>query len=345
MRRLGLAMVSLALAFAFLAPSAALADQRFTITISPEYFLDSTGDSSAPVLGPTYLPAQCPGYNGWFPGVPACPGSPRTTSDTNLDYGVSYEFGKRWSLSYTHSAFDFSLGRISLAGTPAGTSILTGDVMDRTDQGTLTYNYGHGLTLDAYYFSHQRSNVQATSFTQGCLLNSESCPGGTSNPSSINSNAWGAGAAYAFGPHTVYEPPMFKAGVDVNYYPRPNDPNCLAAVHQPACNTNGIPGYRGSGAVFPYSLTFFPISDFKGAPLGFIPFVAYNRLYAWFHAENSAEAYNAVAFGFVQVLPHGLSFTYTNFKLNGCYCSDTLPPPESVRSDTNIFKLSYDLKF
>ena len=352
MRRTGLAIVGLLLTLALVAPLAAQADQKFTLTISPELFQDMTGDSTAGPVAPNYLYINCPGF------APCA--APRTTFDTNLDYGLSYQFNKRWSIAYTHSAFDFSLGRISFApdvtGIPGtGESLLTGDIQDRTDQGTITYNYGHGVTLDAYYASHQRIDVQ------GLCNNQEGCtayalgvaPNGTilSNPNSINANNWGGDINYSFGPHTPYAPPMFKITAGVQYWPRPNAPNCLDATPEPACNGQGQTGYRGSGATFPYGVTMFPISAFHG-PLGFIPFVGYQRLITWFHAENTAEVYNAVAFGFVQVLPHGLEFSYTNFKLNQCMCSDTLATTdpfgvttEGVRSDTNIYKLTYNLKF
>jgi hypothetical protein len=341
------AIASLVLAaLALLNPAIASADQRFTLEIAPVYFLDNTGDSSVPPLGPNYTPLYCTA------GQPTCPnGLPQTTSNFRLDYGLTYQINKRFSLNYSHSNFDFSLGRISSIGTglPAGFpqnfSVLTGSIDDRIDTGTLNYAAGHGLTFDAYYTSHQRIVVTALNAYGPCMLNSEQCVGGTSNPSSINAVFWGVGGAYTFGPHTAYEPPMFKATFDINYYPRPANGNCTGTNPQPACNQNGINGYVGSGAVYPWSLTMFPFSAVHLLQPGTIPFIGYSDSPIWFHAENSPEAFNNVVAGIVQILPHGLSLSYTYLKLNGRYSSDTVPPPDSIRSATSLLKLTYDLHF
>ncbi|HTC31329.1 MAG TPA: hypothetical protein VK702_11435 [Candidatus Acidoferrum sp.] len=341
------AIASLVLAaFALLTPMVASADQRFTLEIAPVFFQDNTGDSSVPPLGPNYTPLYCTA------GQPTCPnGNPQTTSNLRLDYGLTYQINKRFSLNYSHSNFDFSLGRISSiptglpAGFPQNFSVLTGSIDDRIDTGTLNYAAGHGLTFDAYYTSHQRIVVTALNAYGPCMLNSEECVGGTSNPSSINAVFWGVGGAYTFGPHTAYEPPMFKATFDINYYPRPANGNCGTALAQPACNSNGINGYVGSGAVYPWSLTMFPFSAVHLLQPGTIPFIGYSDSPIWFHAENSPEAFNNVVAGIVQVLPHGLSLSYTYLKLNGRLSSDTVPPPDSIRSATSLLKLTYDLHF
>ncbi|HUN29050.1 MAG TPA: hypothetical protein VMV65_04560, partial [Alphaproteobacteria bacterium] len=203
------AIASLVLAaLAFLTPSiASAAQERFTLNISPVFFMDNTGDSQAPPLGPNYTPLYCPN------GGTACPaGAPQNTQNLRLDYDLTYQINKRWSVNYSHSNFDFSLGRISSIGSglPAGFpqyfSVLTGSINDRTDQGTLSYAAGHGLTLTAFYASHQRSQIVATNAYGQCYFNQMSCVGGGSNPSSINSNYWGITGSYAFGPHTPYEP-------------------------------------------------------------------------------------------------------------------------------------------
>ena len=342
------AIASLVLAaLALLTPAIASADQqRFTLEVSPVFFQDNTGDSSSPPLGPNYTPLYC------TTGQPACPnGNPQTTSNLRLDYGLTYQINKRFSLNYSHSNFDFSLGRISSipTGLPAGApqyfSALTGSIDDRIDQATLNYAAGHGLTLDGYYTSHQRIAITAIPIYSTCYLNQEQCIGNTSNPSSINAVFWGVGAAYTFGPHTPYEPPMFKATVDINYYPRPANGNCTGTNPQPACNSNGINGYVGSGAVYPWSLTWFPFSVGHLLQPGTIPFIGYSDSPIWFHAENSPEAFNNVVAGIVQILPHGLSLSYTYLKLNGRYSSDTVPYPDSIRSATSILKLTYDLHF
>lgn len=353
MRRIRVAVAGFVFAIALSAPLAAsAAGDRFILNISPVFFSDATGDSSAPPLH-GYVPVNCPGYAGQLgaAGPAPCPGTPRTTSDLNLDYGLTYLINPKMNIAYSHSTFDFTLGRISVANGVApgiGESIESGDVEDRTDQITFNYVAGHGLGLDLYWASHQRDNIAATSFTQtGCFFNAENCIGGGSNPSSIDSRYYGAGLSYAFGPHTRFEPPMFKVTVDANYYPRPSNPAaCGTAGAEAACNTNGVNGYRGSGVTFPYGITLFPFSATHLTP-GFIPFIGYNRLIAWFHPENVPETYNAVAYGFVKVLPHGLTLSYTNFRLNQCYCYAIpgLAPPDAIRSDVNIFKLSYDLRF
>ncbi|MGA7572037.1 MAG: hypothetical protein WCC70_11505 [Candidatus Aquilonibacter sp.] len=332
------AMASLVLAaLAFLTPSVASAAQKWDLNITPVYFLDNTGDSGAPPP-PGTIPFYCPN------GGPACPaGSPIRTQNLRLDYSLTYFLTPRWNLQYAHSNFDFSLGRI-LSITPL--SILTGSINDRTDKGSLNYAAGHGLSLSAYYSSTQRVQIEATSgLGSPCYFNSEQCIGNTSNPASINSNLWGLGAAYTFGPHVAYQPPMFKVGFDINYYPRPASGNCASANPQPACGSGGINGYVGSGAVYPWSITVFPFSDLHLLKPGTIPFFGYSDSSVWFHAENTPETYNVVDAGLVQILPHGLSLSYTYFKLNGRQSSDTIPPPDTIRSATSIFKLSYDLHF
>lgn len=325
--------------------TAQAAQQRWTVEIAPVFFQDNTGDSSAPPP-PGTIPLYCTA------GQPTCPnGNPQTTSNLRLDYSISYQINKRWSASYAHSTFDFSLGRITSipTGFIPGTnfSVLTGSIDDRTDQGTLTYAAGHGLTLDAYYASHQRVSLNAINAFGPCYFNQEQCIGNTSNPQSINSNYWGVGGTYAFGPHTAYQPPMFKLGFDINYYPRPAAGNCGTAIAQPACGSNGILGYVGSGATYPWSITWFPLSDLKPTQFrpGTIPFIGYQDASVWFHAENTPETYNVVDAGVVQILPHGLSLSYTYFKLNGRPSSDTVPPPDTIRSATSILKLTYDLHF
>jgi len=307
----------------------AAAAQQWEIDISPIYFIDGTGDSSAP-LPPGTFPLYCGSG-------PACSGTPRTTNDWKIDYGLTYHINKKWTFAYAHTNFDFSLGRIV---TIAPFSLLTGDITDREDKLSLNYALGHGLALSGDYDSHQRTSVA------GLCLNQEDC-GGASNPSSINSNSWGLGATYATGPHHPYQPPMFSFAFNANYFPRPSAGNCQdypAVPSQPACFTGGIPGYVGSGVVYGYGVTMFPFADTDIRP-GTIPFVGYSSLPVWFHAENTPEVYNVTDFGLLQILPHDLSASFTYFKLQGRYSSDTIPPPDVVRSVTFLFKLSYALKF
>jgi hypothetical protein len=350
MRRTHVAIVVFTLAFTGLMTSAGSAENRWKLDVSPTFFVDGTGDSTAAPLRGT-VAAYCPGYAG-APIPPACHGFPRNTSDLRLDYGVTYRFSKKLNLEYTHSAFDYSIGRVTSI---PPLSVLTGNINDRIDRISLNYAAGHGLALDAHYFSDQRSSIEATASPvlhavtgSNCYFNSMKCPGGASNPASINSNAWGAGASYSFGPHGRFQPPMFKAAVDADYYPRPltrSAATCVAAgaaANAPVCGANGIPGYVGSQTVLPYSLTVFPLSTAKIKP-GFIPFLAYQRIDVLFHAENTPEAYNGTAFGLVKALGHGMSFNYTNLHLNGCRCSATVPAPDSIRSVVNILKFTYTL--
>jgi hypothetical protein len=349
-------MASLVLAaLTFLTTSVASAAQKWDLEITPVYFMDNTGDSQAPPppgFAPLYVPAYCPN------GSPSCPaGSPQTTQNLRLDYALTYFLTPRWNLQYAHTDFDFSLGRITSIPAAPGVnlSVLTGSVNDRTDKGSLNYAAGHGLSFSAYYSSTQRIQIVATGNGTACYFNQEQCIGNTSNPSSINSNLWGLGGAFTFGPHVAYQPPMFKVTFDINYYPRTSNPvpcpgqpgNLLGALggYQPACNSNGINGYVGSGVVYPWGITWFPFSDLHLLQPGTIPFIGYSDSSVWFHAENTPETYNVVDAGIVQILPHGLSLSYTYFKLNGRYSSDTVPPPDSIRSATSIFKLNYDLHF
>ncbi|HTU69953.1 MAG TPA: hypothetical protein VMF11_06490 [Candidatus Baltobacteraceae bacterium] len=339
----------------FTIATASAADNRWEIDIAPAYFLNGTGDANA-APPPGYIPI----YNN---------PNPQITNNWRVDYGVTYHMNKKWTLAYTHSNLDFSIGRVLSLGnyaygkcSPATftcLSLISGDIDDRTDQGTLTYAAGHGLSVDGYYSSHERTNVQAL------CLNQMNCPGPTgtelSNPSSINSNDWGVGVAYEFGPHTMFEPPMFKATFDVDYYPRPNNPvPCPGSAgnpgvtvggvttytpgYQPACNSGGINGYVGSQTVYPYGLTMFPFADTHMVP-GFIPFIGYSSAPVIFHAENTPEVYNITVFGLVKVLPHGLTLSYTYLKLQGRYSADTVPPPDVIRFAVSELKLNYALHF
>lgn len=344
---------ALTLALGSLTAPASAAPEKWDLELTPVYFADGTGDSTAPPPPGTFA-AYCPGYGG-IPVPPACPGTPRTTSNLRLDWGLTYHFSPKLNLAYTHDTLDFTLARITSI---APLSILTGDIDDRTDRIALNYAAGHGLALNAHWFSHERSEIAATASpllqaASGsiCYFNSEQCPGAKSNPASINSNAYGAGLAYSFGPHARFQPAMFRAAVDVDYYPRPTSQGAATCVagggpgsNAPVCGSNGIPGYVGSQTTAPYSLTMYPLATAKIKP-GLIPFVGYERVDVLFHAENTPESFNAVVFGVVKSLGHGLTLNYTYFKLNGCYCSDTVPPPDSIRSVTHILKLSYRLGF
>jgi hypothetical protein len=323
---------------------AAAANTKWELDIAPIYFLDATGDSSAPPPPGTF-PIYCSGQ-------PGCAGTPHTTDNLRLDYDLVYHFSPRWNFHYAHTNFDFSLGRIVTLA--PGTSLLSGSINDREDKLSLNYLAGHGLSLSGWYDSHERTNIEATSLTGGCFFNSVACPGGGSNPSSINSNSWGVGGTYAFGPHQRFQPPMFSAAFNINYFPRTSNPvpcpgqpgNPVGAIpgYQPACGSGGIPGYVGSGVVYGYGLTMFPFAD-THIPPGSIPFIGYESLPVWFHAENTPEVYNVMDGGIIQVLPHNLTLSATYFKLQGRYSSDTIPPPDVIRSATFLFKINYALTF
>jgi len=327
----------------------ASADQPVTIIIAPVYTLNGTGDANA--VPPPGLPLYCPNQVST-----TCIGSPPLTSDLRLDYGLKWSIAKRWNLNYTHTNFDYSIGRVDslpvapiaslgFPGCPPATCALeTGDINDLIDKVVLNYAVGHGIGLALHYSSEQRVFIAAYSNPPGsCFLNSEKCPGGASNPASINGINWGFDVSYAFGPHARLSPPMFQVQASVDYWPRPSPGNCGAPTAQPACGTNGIAGYVGSGTTFPYSISMLPLSAMPTVR-GFLPFLAYARDISWFHAENTPEVFNVVSYGFTQRLPYDLAFSYTNAHFNGCPCSDTVPPPDSLRFVMNIFKLSYELK-
>jgi hypothetical protein len=310
--------------------------KHWTITASGVWFLNNTGDASAP---------PPPGYTPLF----ATPGEavPRTTDDLRLDYGLSYAFNSRWSLAYNHSNVSLSLGRI-LIGKAA---LITGDLVDRTDQGTLTYAAGGGLSADAYYSSTQRIS------TEGICLNQERCPPGSLsvyapigpggyNPASMNIDLYGAGFSYTFGPGG-----LLTITGDAQYSARPNGQsaaNCRApnnsasGFNAPLCGTNGIPGYVGGTWEFPYSAT---LNIPFGKQYGFSPFVGYARDQFLFRGVNTPETYNTVLAGFSKTLFPGLSFSYVWARFNGCYCSDNVPPPDSLRFGLSILRLTYAYKF
>jgi hypothetical protein len=331
------AIASLALAvFACLTTIAASAQTKhWTIEVAPVYFLNLTGDASAPQPGVAVNTNR----------------QPVTTNNVRFDYGITYAFTPKLSLWYKHEDFDFALGRINGAGfgTPKlgnNFSLLTGDIDDRIDTGGVTFVLPWDVPLSIYYQSHQRVNVA------GLCLNQERCDivngVGTvtlnaANPASINETLYGIGVTKDFGPVSRYEGALLTAGFDAQYVarlPALSGAACTTAL-RPTCGSQGIAGYVGPGWQLPYSLTMRP----PLGNIGVIPFVGYQRADVWWRAENTPEAFNVVDWGLVRVLRPGLTISYTNLKFNGCYCSDVVDPPDSIRFQDSIVKLTYDLNF
>jgi hypothetical protein len=293
-----------------------------TINVTPVWFLNTGSDATA------YPPPGTVPIN--------APTIPRTTDNVRLNYGISLKLGKRGSLAYSHANFDFSLGRI-LTVAP-GTSLLTGDIDDRIDTISYNYGFGHGLNGSVYYFSHQRSYVA------GLCLNQIDCPNAAgvsvSNPSTINSNGYGIGFKYAAGPVSKYTGPLLTFNADAQYIPRPVG-NCGTPTALPGCNTDGINGYKSSQVIFPYGVTMnIPIRN----DLGVIPLIDYKREIVLWRAENSAEMYNVVEYGFVKIIRPDLTFAMVESNWKGCVCSDTVPPPDNVRFSDLIASLTYSFK-
>lgn len=323
-RYLMTAMAGLALAGSIaLSASPVRADSNspITITLQPIYTLNDTGDAST-------LPA------GFF----STNGTPKTTNDWEINYGISYRLDKRSSISYMHENSDFSLGALS-AGAPVPSVgnpvLLTGDIRDRIDTISYNYGFGHGLSGSVYYQSHQRMNVA------GLCLNQESCTtpdgGSISNPASINETVYGLGAKYSFLHLAGSAVPLLTLNFDVQYVPRP-------AFNAAGAGTGGFPAgtYVSSGFMFPYGATLnVPILP---KSWGAMPFASYQRASVWWKAENTPEVFNVLVYGIAKTLAPNLTLAVTQTKFNGCFCSDTVPPPDNIRFAIFGASLTYLLK-
>jgi hypothetical protein len=318
-RSITIALAALAFAWFFtLGASSAMADQKspLTISITPVWFLGTTSDAtSLPPAGTVPLNS---------------PTIPRNTNDLRLNYGLTYTINKKSSLAYSHANFSFALGRL-LTLAP-GTSLDTGDIIDRIDTISYNYGFGHGLSGSAYYLSHQRSDVA------GLCLNQIDCPNpvtgaSQSNPASIDMNAYGVGFKYAFGPVSRYTGPLLTLNFDAQYVPRPSS-NASAGLE-------GLPAYKGTQTLFPYGITMnIPIPN----SAGIIPFIDYKREAVLWHAESTPEAFNVVDFGVVKIIRPNLTLAIADTHFNGCKCSDTVPPPDNVNFSDIITSLTYSFK-
>lgn len=320
-RSVTIALAALAFAWSLMltAAGAMAGTSPITITITPVWFVGTTTDAQAlppPGTIPIYQPTQ-----------------PRSTDDIRVNYGISYQLNKHSSLSYSHANVAFSLGRLLTLG--PGTSLDSGDIIDRVDTISYNYGFGHGLSGSAYYLSHQRVDVAAGALNGGCLLNAEQCPGNQSNPESINMTAYGAGLKYAFGPVSRYTGPLLTLNGDAQYVNRPaNEPT-------PGYSLQGLPGYKGSGFIFPYGITMnVPVPN----PYGLIPFVDYKREIVWWRFENTPEMFNVVDFGLVKIIRPNLTLAVVDTHFNGCLCSNTVPPPDNINFSDIIMSLSYSFK-
>ncbi|MGB8266211.1 MAG: hypothetical protein WCE44_07830 [Candidatus Velthaea sp.] len=302
---------------------------KITVNITPVYDLNATGDANlAPPAGYGVLV----GYNA---AGNAAAGPNPTTSDLLLNYSANIQLSKETNLFYSHTNSDFTLGRILEAGGP-GVAIVTGDIADRNDTVGLNYVFNRAFSTKLYYFDTQRT------FVSGLTLN-QNFVNGVSNPSSIDFHGYGIGGAYGFGPRTKAGY-IFTATFDGQYVPRPGyDP---AVPNTPAAQTAAASGYglnswTGSGWVFPYGVS------------AKIPLIAkdptllltgsWSHLNVWWRAEATPEAGNVVTFGAVKALSRNLTLSLTDINLTECTCTDTLPPPETVRFAQIVFALNYRL--
>jgi len=307
-----------ALAVVFNATLPAKADdfgKRFTIDIAPSWNIATNGDAYAqPPPGRIAF-----GYN------PT--NDPPITNDLLLDYGLNFRIDKKSSFSYTHSSFDLTFGRVLSI---PGISLINKDV-DRTDTLAINHTFGGGLSGTLYYFDHNRQDVPGSCNNQiSCALG----PNGTNvaNPLSIDEHGYGVHGAYNFGPETRIGP-LFTAGVDAKYIPRPD-------VGPKGFALDGLGAYTGSQFIFPYSIQMkLPLIPDRSL----IPFIGYERAIELFRGESTAEMYNQVNYGIVKVINRDLVLSLVNVNFVECTCSDTVPPPDNIRFSNVILKLDYHM--
>jgi hypothetical protein len=294
--------------------------ERFTVSASPNFQVSTVGDQAA---GPP------PGFSklGY------------TNDNTNpqvllLDYGLDFRIDKVLHLFYSHSNFDYALGRILTVAPHL--SLTTGILADRQDTIGLQRGFGHGLDGQIYYFNKVRQDVSGLCLNQATCTSAQlgGTQGGlvTGNPSSIDAHGYGAHGDYSFGPNTQIGKP-FTLGVDAQYIPRPSFPPTGEAP-----NLGGLGKYVGSQWLFPYSITA-KIPLFPSPTV--IPLVQYERASVLYRAEATPEVYNVIAAGIVKVINKNATLSILNVHLNGCKCSDTVPPPDNVR--ISVLEVKLDL--
>ena len=286
--------------------------QRFTIDIAPNYQASTTGDANAaPPPGNVGT-----GYTNDHP-VP---------STLQLDYGLDFKIDKHTHLYYSHSNLQFAIGRI-LTIAP-GLSLVSGLISDRTDVAGINHDFTHGFVGRIYYYNQSRMDVT------GLCLNQNNCaigPGGTNvyNPSTIDFHGYAVGATYNFGPKTRIGP-VFSAGIDAKYVPRPSVPLV------PCGTCQGLGHYTGSQFILPYSITA-KLPIFPSPTV--IPFVGYERAAVLWRAEATPEVFNVTNFCIVKVINKNLALSIVNLNFAECRCSDTVPPPDNVRFAQLLVKL------
>jgi hypothetical protein len=303
-------------ALSLAAPSPARADdlgKKITINLSPVYSFSTAGDDNAPP-GAGFTPL---GYTKDHP----------LADSLRLDYGISFAFDAKTSLSFSHSNIAYQLGRITSIPTGAGNnySLVTGAINDYTNTIALSRALGGGLGVHVTYFDHQRSSVT------GLCLNQKSCPVGgvqTANPLSIDEHGYTFGGTYDFGPKTRIGS-LLSAAIDLKYVPRP-------AVAPPGAALGGLGSYPGSQILFPYSLTAkIPILPSTSV----VPFINYTNLPVLYRDSAVPEAYRGIVFGLVKVINKNLTLSYTNLNLQSCRCIARVPPPDNLRLSLGLLKL------
>jgi hypothetical protein len=250
--------------------------------------------------------------------------------DLKLDWSFDYAFDKFTHLNYTRANLDFALGRI-LTAIPHG-SLVTGDIVDRTDTVGLQRVLAKGLVTSLYYYNHVRQDVTGLCLNQTyCAVSAAGVPAVAPNTSSIDEHGYGLHFGYTFGPTTQIGQ-LFTLGADAKWVPRPNAPP------NATYNSGGLGHYTGSQFIFPYSFTT-KLPIFPGHTT--IPILGYERATVLFRDEATPEDYNVIIAGIVKVINKNATLSLTNLRFNGCYCADTVPPPDNVRF--SVIELKLDL--
>jgi len=309
-----------AMAFTALPAKADDFGSRITISVAPNYQGGTTGDQAAPP------PAGRAGV-GYTHDHP-------NPQDLKLDYGLDFRIDKATHFSYTRSNLDFALGRIlTIAPT---VSLVTGDIVDRTDTISLSHAFPHGVATSLYYYNHVRQDDTGLCLNQAYCTMAQLGRGSsgtvTGNPQSIDEHGYGMHLGYTFGPKSQIGQ-LFTLGVDAKYVPRPSIGPTGTSI-----NLGGLGKYTGSQFIFPYGLTV-KLPLFPGHTT--IPIIGYERATVLFRDEATPEDYNLILAGIIKVINKNATLSLTNLRFNGCKCADTIPPPDVVRF--SVIQLKLDL--
>jgi hypothetical protein len=298
-----------ALVIALSATSPAYADdalKHITFEVDPTFFGNGTSDAQAPP-SPGSVPI---GYTQDHP----------IANTFRINYGAKVQLGPDLSFNYTHSSFEFALGRIF----QPGVSLVSGQIDDRTDTAGFEYLGVPLVKARAYYFDHERIDVT------GFCLDQTTCAGRKPDPDAIDEHGYGVGATWLFGPRSAIGP-IFSIGADAKYVPRTTTAPAGVALE-------GLGKYPGSQIEYPYSLNM-KLPTHHDPSLVWL--AGYERATALFRGESTIEQYNVTSFGVVKVLSKPLSLSAVDLNFKGCTCTDTVLPPDNIRFATVLVTLSY----